>query len=56
MAAAGLKVQLDLAATSTDARLLEERRILARERGMIREFGTAPAIFHAEDGPLILDN
>ena len=45
-----------LEATSTDARLLEERRILARERGMIQEFGTAPAIFRAEDGPLILPN
>lgn len=45
-----------LEATSTDVRLFEERRILARERGMIQEFGTAPAIFRAEDEPLILPN
>lgn len=45
-----------LEASSTDVRLIEERRILARERGMIQEFGTAPAIFRADDGPPILPN
>jgi Lon protease-like protein len=47
-----------LEASSTDARLAEERRILARERGMIREFGTAPAIYQVDDGtgPRLLQN
>ena len=45
-----------LEAFSTDARLAEERRILGRERGMIREFGAAPAIYRVEDGPPILQN
>jgi Lon protease-like protein len=39
-----------LEASSTDVRLAEERRILARERGMIHEFGTAPAIYQGDDG------
>jgi Lon protease-like protein len=41
---------------STDARLAEERRILGRERGMIREFGAAPVIYQVEGGPSLLPN
>ena len=50
--------QLLLEASSTDVRLAEERRILGRERGMIREFGTAPAIYQVDDGtgPRLLKN
>lgn len=47
-----------LESSSTDLRLAEERRILGRERGMIREFGTAPAIYQVDDGtgPRVLKN
>ncbi len=47
-----------LEAFSTDMRLVEERRILRRERGMIREFGAAPAIYQVDDGngPRLLQN
>ena len=47
-----------LEASSTDVRLAEELRILRRERGMLREFGVAPAIFQIEDGqgPRVLQN
>lgn len=47
-----------LEASSTDVRLAEERRILGRERGMIREFGAAPAIYQVDDGdgPRLLQN
>ena len=47
-----------LEATSTDLRLAEELRIVRRERGMLREFGVAPAIFQIEDGqgPRVLQN
>lgn len=47
-----------LEATSTDVRLAEELRILQRERGMLREFGVAPAIYQVEDelGPRLLQN
>lgn len=39
-----------LEATTTDARLAEERRLIARERGMLREFGVVPATMQIDDG------
>lgn len=45
-----------LEAYSTDARLIEAWRLLRRERGLLREFGTAPAIYQLEGEQLLQPN
>ncbi len=45
-----------LEAFSTDMRLLEEQRLLRRERGMFREFGAAPAIYQVQGAAALLQD